>query len=458
MKTILFYSVSALSHYYSTFKVAKILQQRNCEVVYLGNEMFRYPVEKSGFKFEPLNEWAEQSSSNILKKGIPNFLRDCIHYRHNDFGYKKFKLNIDKLHEKVLKIKPDLIFIDTLRAPFFIVFQGLATKIVLISILPFSGKAVFIPPFYSSLIPKKNLFFKNYIGLLWFKNKIIKNISLHLKNAITLGQNTSSYIARFSKEIKFDSKKNFDYNRSYYYSVKNLPELILIPKSFEFPHSDLPNVYYAGLKINRERVKEVNISNARYLAVIKLIGKFKIKNSNTKLIYCSLGTLSSYDLEVAGLFFQKIAKLCNNFKDYIFIISSGDSYNPTKLLPIPQNMFVFPYVPQTDLLLHADIMITHGGINSILECIESCIPMLVYPLSLKWDQPGNSARVVYHGLGLKGNMRKDSANAMAKKLSKLFSNYQYYKNNLLKLHDEFEKENNPEKVIDILETLINNTK
>ena len=49
-------------------------------------------------------------------------------------------------------------------------------------------------------------------------------------------------------------------------------------------------------------------------------------------------------------------------------------------------------------------MITHGGANSVKECIFFGVPMLVFPLS--FDEPGNAARVKYHGLGLNGDFKE----------------------------------------------------
>jgi UDP:flavonoid glycosyltransferase YjiC (YdhE family) len=75
-------------------------------------------------------------------------------------------------------------------------------------------------------------------------------------------------------------------------------------------------------------------------------------------------------------------------------------------------------------------MITHGGMNSIAECIKMEIPMLVFPLSPYWDQPGNSARVIYHGLGLRANIQRDSCRHIENKIERIMRNYEDFKNNL----------------------------
>jgi len=51
-------------------------------------------------------------------------------------------------------------------------------------------------------------------------------------------------------------------------------------------------------------------------------------------------------------------------------------------------------------------MITHGGFNSVKECIFFDVPMIVFPVIR--DHPAIAARVVYHGLGITGDIRETS--------------------------------------------------
>lgn len=83
---------------------------------------------------------------------------------------------------------------------------------------------------------------------------------------------------------------------------------------------------------------------------------------------------------------------------------------------VPTNVFLFNQVPQLDLLRNCDMMITHGGLTSIKECIQQNVPMLVYPINRKFDQNGNAARVYFHNLGLRGNISSDSSENIRKKI------------------------------------------
>jgi UDP:flavonoid glycosyltransferase YjiC (YdhE family) len=54
------------------------------------------------------------------------------------------------------------------------------------------------------------------------------------------------------------------------------------------------------------------------------------------------------------------------------------------------------------ILERADVVITHGGLNTIREALVFGVPMVVFPSF--GEQPMNAGRVVHHGLGVWGNM------------------------------------------------------
>lgn len=168
-----------------------------------------------------------------------------------------------------------------------------------------------------------------------------------------------------------------------------------------------------------------------------------------------MGTVSNYDIGRCTKFLVRIAQVARLNPGDLFIISTGKYFDVDRLLPMPNNLMVFESVPQVDLLQKCDIMITHGGMNSITECVFCEVPMLVYPLSRKWDQPGNSARVVFHELGLRGRIERDSAKVISHKLNNLKENYAFFKQNVLKMKEKFEEKNQSTEVVNIIESIIN---
>ena len=100
-------------------------------------------------------------------------------------------------------------------------------------------------------------------------------------------------------------------------------------------------------------------------------------------------------------------------------------------------------------------MINHGGLNSITECVLNEVPVIAYPPSRKADHSSNSARVVYHRLGLRGRIWKDSPKAISKKIDRIKSNYDYYIGHIRIMKQKFEKKNNSTEVVGIVESIIN---
>ena len=124
-------------------------------------------------------------------------------------------------------------------------------------------------------------------------------------------------------------------------------------------------------------------------------------------------------------FLRRVISTFANRAGYSLIVSAGDGLLASQLQPPGiSNVLVTPYVPQMEVLQRCAAMITHGGANSIKECILSGVPMVVYPL--RADQPGNSARVVYHGLGLRGSVRRDRVDTILRKVEQVIGDHAFH--------------------------------
>jgi UDP:flavonoid glycosyltransferase YjiC (YdhE family) len=66
--------------------------------------------------------------------------------------------------------------------------------------------------------------------------------------------------------------------------------------------------------------------------------------------------------------------------------------------PLPDAWLVRPSLPQVALLREADLLISHGGNNSVTEALEHGVPLLVMPFST--DQFDGAAAVERHLIGL----------------------------------------------------------
>jgi MGT family glycosyltransferase len=109
------------------------------------------------------------------------------------------------------------------------------------------------------------------------------------------------------------------------------------------------------------------------------------------LIYLSLGSLGSADI---GLMRKLIAELADT--PYRVIVSMGPQAAELELAP---NMAGAEFLPQTKILPEVDLVITHGGNNTVTESLYFGKPMVVLPLF--WDQHDNAQRLDETGYGIR---------------------------------------------------------
>jgi len=109
------------------------------------------------------------------------------------------------------------------------------------------------------------------------------------------------------------------------------------------------------------------------------------------LVYLSLGSLGSADVDL-------MRRLVGTLADspHRFVVSKGPQHDRYELA---DNMRGAEFLPQTRILPHVDLVITHGGNNTVTECFHFGKPMIVLPLF--WDQYDNAQRVDELGFGLR---------------------------------------------------------
>ena len=109
------------------------------------------------------------------------------------------------------------------------------------------------------------------------------------------------------------------------------------------------------------------------------------------LLYHSLGTLGSGDVEL-------MQKLIDSLADtrYRVIVSMGPQHEQLRLAA---NMTGAEFLPQTSLLGLVDVVITHGGNNTVTESLYFGKPMVLLPLF--WDQYDNAQRMDETGFGIR---------------------------------------------------------
>ena len=89
----------------------------------------------------------------------------------------------------------------------------------------------------------------------------------------------------------------------------------------------------------------------------------------------------------------------------------------------PANVLVVPEAPQVEVLKRAALMISHGGVTGVKESAFMGVPMLLIPVY--YDEFGNAARVVYHGLGTRLRLKEVSAPALGLLIDRMLEDCSY---------------------------------
>ena len=148
-----------------------------------------------------------------------------------------------------------------------------------------------------------------------------------------------------------------------------------LPQCLDFPRSALPhNFYYAGPFVDEAGRLPVEFPWDR------LDGR--------PMIYASLGTTRKGDPDI----FRMIAEACAGFHLQL-VISLGGRRDPEMFADLPGHPLVVRNAPQLELLKRAEIVITHGGLNTALEALMEGKPMLVIPKAFS-TRSSSSPRMV----------------------------------------------------------------
>ncbi|HEX2913130.1 MAG TPA: glycosyltransferase [Chloroflexia bacterium] len=96
-------------------------------------------------------------------------------------------------------------------------------------------------------------------------------------------------------------------------------------------------------------------------------------------VYVTLGTEVNNEPEFYPSVLQTIIARLRDAPINL-IVTLGRDKDPVDFGPQPANVHIERYIPQSLLLKHIDLMVMHGGSNSLLAALEVGLPLVVVPL------------------------------------------------------------------------------
>jgi zeaxanthin glucosyltransferase len=215
--------------------------------------------------------------------------------------------------------------------------------------------------------------------------------------------------------------------------LSQLAQITQLPRALEFDIEPPPqHLYYTGPFV------DATLRPAVDFAWDRLDGR--------PLIYASLGTLQNRSLGI----FRKIAEACAGLNVQL-VISLGGGLEPNRLANLSGDPLVVRFAPQLELVKRASLVITHAGLNTVLESLAEGVPLVCIPLGN--DQPGVASRVVTHGTGIVVPPRKANAERLRSAVRAVLEN-ESYRNAARQLQSVMAQIDGPDRAADIVEDVL----
>jgi zeaxanthin glucosyltransferase len=188
-------------------------------------------------------------------------------------------------------------------------------------------------------------------------------------------------------------------------ALSTIAQITQLPEALEFDVPGKPAIlHYTGPFVDAQQRPQVPFTWER------LDGR--------PLVYASLGTMQNGSESI----FRTIAQACAALPVQL-VISLGGGLEPERLGSLPGSPIVVSYAPQLELVKMAAVVITHAGLNTVLESLAEGVPLVCIPLGN--DQPGVAARVAARRAGLVVPRSKLNAKRLQKALGAVLTDAVY---------------------------------
>ena len=184
-----------------------------------------------------------------------------------------------------------------------------------------------------------------------------------------------SATGRFVLKAYLLYRKVFNAKQNQYY--KNMQRLALFPKWFMLGQNVSNDIHFSTFPFDtQETAKDIELEE--YIA----------KQDKVILFTCGSGVFNQ------EFYFQQSLEI-TEFLDISAVFVSPDIENIRKFKS--EFVYITKYIDFSYIFSKVDLVVHHGGIGTLAECLRSKVPQVIRPLD--YDQPDNGWRVMKLGVG-----------------------------------------------------------
>lgn len=359
MKTVLFFPyTNQLGSTIPSVTLANQLRDAGHRVVYASQGKYTHVLEKKGFEVNPINEISyAQYRRHVDRNNVDFYAPALIHHF------------IDQEMKLIDEVKPDLIVTNN-RPTMKITTQltGLPmVTIVIPALTRYYNHHYFIPEnhFLNTLYPFGDV---NKVTPTWFRRAAF---------LLTMKQWAIPF-NKVLRSLKLPTIQDF-------LSVYEGDVTLINQTKGLMPFRELPPNWY---------FLEQTMRSTHGISHPWLSELVQLKKTGCKIIYVSMGSssLKSYPLVI-----QAIARLVVKNPGYALVSSFVGMENK---IGSQDRIFLEPFIHAPEIMPLADVIVTHGGVNTLSECMMQGIPVVGVPeqgeqlWNLKYAEHLGLARVV----------------------------------------------------------------
>jgi len=323
---------------------------------------------------------------------------------------------VDTFKPLLSLIDPDLVLLDAEMQEHIIITAAGDWPLVLLNSFASVWRQAGSPPPHTQVRPGHGWSGKAaMIDLRWRRYLLEKRAQAFRRRLRDAGCDRISLLKTLADDLGFDLDGEADDGQWLKpFTFPSRPALSLHAQAFELSQSPIDRVTFVGPMCLAERL-DPPMPRDEQSTLDDILTRHQASMPKTKLLYAGFGSYFTANHRWLQALFRAIEKR----PGWELLLSLGGVSDRASLGALPDRVHAFSWLPQLQLLEQAELAIVHGGIATIDECVLAGLPMLVCP-GRATDMPGNTARVLHHGLGLAADPQRDGPADILIALDRLF--------------------------------------
>ncbi|MCY1022988.1 glycosyltransferase [Pyxidicoccus sp. MSG2] len=417
MASIVIIPLPVPGHVNPTLKLAKSLRDAGHSVVYASMADMGPRLRAEGFAFEPLFEAAYPTGSLDTRPSRSGNLLALLKLMRQEVRRQDGMLRAlldGELERRLGPLRPDLILYDEKLRHMPPATYGLGVPTVRFSVT--------VPP---QLLPPEA------------PGRVHKPPPRSVErvlSALSLAPRMSWYFDQLARKYGYPGRLHM---AALQRNGRPMADLLFFPEEFIGSGRNAPGErYHVGPLVDVER-QEPDLPWERI-------------PQGRPLVFFSLGTLA-FSTPRAPRLVHAMLEAATQRPDWSFVLAVGGALPPETLGAAPANALVVGHAPQLRLLQKVDVMVNHGGTNSVKECIYFGVPMVAVPL--QHDQPAIARLAAHHGVGTCLPPEEFTAKSVLAHLDEVLGNPSY-RNAVTRMQARFQETDAPGRTAAVIDGIL----